>query len=328
MLKKFVAPAVLLCMVSISAHAETRCEHILKAFGDQLADVTCFQSTDLTTNNPLTTPANNSIPTLPAFAFTPVTDRGVIAPVVPQSGHPITSRRSGRADPGPHRQRPDRPGAIPSAGCPTTGTVAWLLPARPVRAANSMATLHGATMSCRRVCLRVAEQGRAQSPVHDAGGSPGLPLESLLAALRAISTTTARAAVYALGGATWSRRAELGADGVKSAYGKAAQYTYAVGTSNGGYQVRRALETGVEVFDGGVDWEGTFVDEDAPNLLTDLPPAILNWPDYVASHLIRPAPPRRTSWRPATRPTSYCRRSRRVRARDRSGATTRTRSGK
>ncbi|MET0683654.1 MAG: 3-hydroxybutyrate oligomer hydrolase family protein, partial [Casimicrobiaceae bacterium] len=34
---------------------------------------------------------------------------------------------------------------------------------------------------------------------------------------------------------------------------------------------------------GGVDWEGTDVNEEAPNLLTDLPPAILNFPDYVAS---------------------------------------------
>jgi hypothetical protein len=56
-----------------------------------------------------------------------------------------------------------------------------------------------------------------------------------------------------------------------------------VGTSNGGYQVRRAVESAPELFDGGVDWEGTFVDEHAPNLLTDLPAAILNFPDYVAS---------------------------------------------
>ena len=59
--------------------------------------------------------------------------------------------------------------------------------------------------------------------------------------------------------------------------------TYAVGTSNGGYQVRRALEEAPELFDGGVDWEGTFIDPRGPNILIDLPPAIKNFPDYVAS---------------------------------------------
>jgi hypothetical protein len=73
---------------------------------------------------------------------------------------------------------------------------------------------------------------------------------------------------------------ELAQEGVKSAYGKPAKYTYAVGTSNGGYQVRRALELAPKVFDGGVDWEGTDVSEEAPNILTDLPPAVLNWTDY------------------------------------------------
>jgi hypothetical protein len=47
--------------------------------------------------------------------------------------------------------------------------------------------------------------------------------------------------------------------------------------------VRRAIETAPELFDGGVDWEGTFVDPVAHNLLTDLPPAVLNFPDYKAS---------------------------------------------
>ena len=79
------------------------------------------------------------------------------------------------------------------------------------------------------------------------------------------------------------RAARLARDGVHAGYGNGPRFTYAVGTSNGGYQVRRAIETEPELFDGGVDWEGTFVDEHAPNLLTDLPPAILNFPDYVAS---------------------------------------------
>src|SRR5205085_3492794 len=77
--------------------------------------------------------------------------------------------------------------------------------------------------------------------------------------------------------------AKIAQDGVRAYYNRAARYTYAVGTSNGGYQVRRAIETAGNVFDGGVDWEGTEVDEHAPNLLTDLPAAILNFPDYAAS---------------------------------------------
>ena len=70
--------------------------------------------------------------------------------------------------------------------------------------------------------------------------------------------------------------ARLGRAAVQINYGREAQYSYAVGTSNGGYQVRRAVETYPELFDGGVDWEGTFVDADMPNLLSTLPPAILN----------------------------------------------------
>ena len=70
----------LVSFVSSAAGAETRCQRVLKALDGKLTAATCFESTDLTTNNSLTTPANNSLPGLPAFAFTPITDRGVIAP--------------------------------------------------------------------------------------------------------------------------------------------------------------------------------------------------------------------------------------------------------
>src|SRR6185503_7069796 len=81
MLLRISGAATLSLLISASATAApTRCEEVLKKIGKELADVHCFESTDLTTNGAQTTPANNSIPTLPAFAFTPVTDRGVIAP--------------------------------------------------------------------------------------------------------------------------------------------------------------------------------------------------------------------------------------------------------
>src|SRR5438552_18669205 len=71
---------LLLLLVPFSARAGVSCEDVRKALGSRIADVNCFASTDLTTNNPLTTPANNSLAGLPVGAFTPVTDRGVIAP--------------------------------------------------------------------------------------------------------------------------------------------------------------------------------------------------------------------------------------------------------
>ena len=43
------------------------------------------------------------------------------------------------------------------------------------------------------------------------------------------------------------------------------------------------MEEAPDLFDGGVDWEGTFVDGGAFNLLSDLPPAVRNFPAYVAS---------------------------------------------
>jgi hypothetical protein len=66
-------------------------------------------------------------------------------------------------------------------------------------------------------------------------------------------------------------------------YGSRPRRTYAVGTSNGGYQVRRAIETAPQLYDGGVDWEGTYVDPVAPNVLSALPPAIPNFGDYTGS---------------------------------------------
>ena len=49
--------------------------------------------------------------------------------------------------------------------------------------------------------------------------------------------------------------AEIARDGVKAGYGKDPRYTYAVGTSNGGYQVRRALESVLSAPDFELIWE-------------------------------------------------------------------------
>lgn len=281
MLKKCIVPGLLLFVFSISAYAETRCEQILKAFGNQLADATCFQSTDLTTNNPLTTPANNSIATLPPFAFTPVTDRGVIAPSAAKRP-PITA-----AVPGVQIQA--RIASDP------TGQARFLL--RLPDSWNGRLVVAGAsgTRSEFNGDLAWSDYVVQKGFAYASQNKGVLNLQFTTSAdplgCRLNPASTLFVNFYDNGpGQQFTRWTDymvkagsLARTGVKAAFGNWPRYTYAVGTSNGGYQVRRALETASNVFDGGVDWEGTFVDEAAPNLLTDLPPAILNWPDYVAS---------------------------------------------
>jgi poly(hydroxyalkanoate) depolymerase family esterase len=58
--------------------------------------------------------------------------------------------------------------------------------------------------------------------------------------------------------------------------------TLATGMSNGGYLVRWQLENHPELYDGGVDWEGTLWRADGPHLFTFLPPALRHYPVYAA----------------------------------------------
>ena len=90
MFAKICGIAALTFFVSASAHAALACNDVKTALARDLVDVDCFESTDLTTaNDPAdptkrrTTPFDNSLPGLPAFAFTPRTDRGVISPDAP-----------------------------------------------------------------------------------------------------------------------------------------------------------------------------------------------------------------------------------------------------
>ena len=55
------------------------------------------------------------------------------------------------------------------------------------------------------------------------------------------------------------------------------------GISNGGYLTRWQLENRPDLYDGGLDWEGTLFRADGPNLFTYLPTALKNYPAYAAT---------------------------------------------
>lgn len=87
--------------------------------------------------------------------------------------------------------------------------------------------------------------------------------------------------------AEWNRRVEQLTRATKKAakryYDQKVRRTYITGISNGGYLTRYALENTPELYDGGVDWEGTLFRAHGPNLFTYLPVALRNYPDYKAS---------------------------------------------
>jgi hypothetical protein len=72
-------------------------------------------------------------------------------------------------------------------------------------------------------------------------------------------------------------------DVVRQRYGRAPDYTYMTGLSNGGYLTRYALENRPDLYDGGVDWEGTHWRPEGPNLFTYLPTALKYYPQYRAT---------------------------------------------
>jgi hypothetical protein len=273
----------LACFVPALASASSACDHLLRQFGSALADATCTDSADLTTTNPATTPANDSVAGLPPFAFTPQTDRATIAPSL--------AKRAPIAKVVPGIQLNGRIASDP------TGQARFLL--RLPQDWNGRLVVAGASGTRSEFngdfawSDYVVQKGYAYASQNK--GVLNLQLSTaadpLGCRLNPVSTTYVE---FFDNGPNqqftrWTdymiKAAQLARAGVLAHYNRMPRFTYAVGTSNGGYQVRRAIETAPELFDGGVDWEGTFVDEHAPNLLTDLPAAVLNYADYAASGL-------------------------------------------
>src|SRR5205823_11207762 len=245
MFLRICGAAALLLVVPFSAHAATTCADVLKAIGKDLADVNCFESTDLTTNNALTTPANNSLPGLASGAFTPVTDRGVISPD-PPNRTPITKAVPGlqidariASDPQGQarfllRLPKDWNGRLVVAGASGTrsefnGDFAWsdyVVQKGYAYASQNKGVLNLFIVSLNSPTPPADPLACRLNPtsavwVHFYDNDPGQPFT--------------RWADYIV------KAAQIAREGVQAGYGQPPRYTYAVGTSNGGYQVRRAI---------------------------------------------------------------------------------------
>ncbi|HEV8551789.1 MAG TPA: 3-hydroxybutyrate oligomer hydrolase family protein [Casimicrobiaceae bacterium] len=272
------------------------CPEIEQFLTGKAVGVVCFHSDDLRTNNPTTTPANNSITTfadgspLPglfsgAFSFTPITDRGVISNGPAPTSTPVPGIQVGGwfADDPTKQARfvlrfpDDWNGKLVVAGSSGTrseynGDWAWsdyVLPKGYAYASQNKGVLNLYLVSLASATQPASDplacrlNPSSQVWVHFYDNDPQKPFTQWTQYMLLTATLAQQAA--------------------KVNYQHHPRRTYAVGTSNGGYQVRRAIEEAPDIFDGGVDWEGTFIDPNGPNILIDLPPAILNFPAYVAS---------------------------------------------
>jgi hypothetical protein len=254
----------------------------MSGFGNALLDPVCVESADLTTANPATTPADDAIATLPKSAFTPQADRNAIAPDPP--------RRTPIAGPVPGVQINARIAADPQG----QARVLLRLPDRwngrlvVVGAAGTRSEFNGDFAWSDYVVQKgyaYVSQNKGTLNFRESDRDDALACRTNPTSTRFIHFYDDDPGMsFSRWGPFMAEAARLARAAVQSHYGGNAQHTYAVGTSNGGYQVRRAVESYPELFDGGVDWEGTFVDAGIPNLLSALPGAILNYPDYAASN--------------------------------------------
>src|SRR5229473_1996665 len=233
---------------SAAAFADSKdpCTRLLASFGARLADATCVQSADLTTNNPATTPANNSIPGLAPFAFTPQTDRNVISPD-PPNRTPITKAVPGvqlqariASDPTGQgrfllRLPDDWNGRLVVAGASGTrsefnGDFAW----------SDYVVQKGYAYASQNKGVLNLQFSTAADPL----ACRLNPASSLF--VRFYDNEEGQAFTR------WTqfmvKAGQLAREGAKAGYGQPPRYIYAVGTSNGGYQVRRAIETAPDLF--------------------------------------------------------------------------------
>lgn len=294
---KRLCAAIAVASFPLAVYAAPDCATVERFLADKTKGaLVCFHSDDLRTNNAVTTPADNSILTfadgtpLPGLSggkggFTPFTDRGVISngPVPTSLAVPGIQVEGWFADDPANEARfllrfpDDWNGKLVVAGASGTrseynGDLAWsdyVLPKGYAYASQNKGVLNLYVVSVASATqpandpLACRLNPNSQVWVHFYDNDPQKPFTQ------------------------WTQymleTASLAQGAANAAYNKLPRRTYAVGTSNGGYQVRRAVEAAPNLFDGGVDWEGTYVDPNGPNILIDLPPAIRNFPAYVAS---------------------------------------------
>ncbi len=294
------------------AVATSECPPSIQQFlAGKAIDVVCFHSDDLRTNSAETTPPDSSITTfadgtalpgaLPGVtvlglprtwgSYLPRTDRGVISngPTPTTQAVPGIQAEGWFADDPAGQARfvlrfPDNwNGKLVVAGSSGTrsefnGDWAWsdyVLPKGYAYASQNKGVLN----------FHVVNLGSVTQPANDPQSCRASPpgFGSALSTLWIHYYDVDADKPFTEWTQYMLKTAELAQDALKAHYNAFARRTYAVGTSNGGYQVVRAIEEAPHLFDGGVAWEPTYIDP-YQNVLVNMPVALKNFPIYAAAN--------------------------------------------
>jgi hypothetical protein len=278
------ATLALLVLVGPSTGFVGDCATVLAALDSTTANVQCVVSADLTTANPNTTPADNSIAGLPPGAFAPTGDRAAIAAGAAYRT-PITKAVPGLQITG---TMADNPNARWLLRLPNdwNGRLVMGAPAS-TRSEYAGDWIHSdylvqkgyAYVATNKGILN-SRPGTADDPKACHLSPPGVPTSGTLVrfymaddpdSIRHWFTRTAEGT-------------RIGQKLAKANYGSRPAYTYIVGLSAGGWVVRRMLENMPRGFDGGLDWESPAVSPAPHNgVLAQFPVGLSNFPDYIAS---------------------------------------------
>lgn len=259
------------------------CAAITAALAGSIDDLRCIDSPDLTTQNPDTTPLDNTRSDLPPLAFTPRTDRAAIVPDAQRT--PIARAVPGVQLTGALAGDPATRFVI---RLPATGFTGRLIVGVPAAtrseytgdyAISDLVVQRGDAYIMSNKGAYNLRLTPASDPLGCALAPPNTPG----------STTFVRSYIgdHPDGISRWFDRViattDLARDAVAAAYGTRPARTYLFGTSAGAWVIRHILAFSPRGFDGGVDWEGLFVTPSQPTFMREYPQAVAGFLDYRAS---------------------------------------------
>ena len=263
------------------------CASVIQALGDNVQAVTCFLSTDLTTQNPQTTPPDNSIPGLPRGAFAPRTDAHALV----ATPTPITHAVPGLQLAG---SMADDIQARWVLRLPAEGWTGRLIVGVPsaVRSEYNGDIFISDYVLGRADAYISTNKGHYASyvttpndPLGCRASPPGTPSQGGGASNTFIHFYLLDPGHSFKG---WFQRTKevgvLGKVATKTAYGHKPDHTYLFGYSVGGMTTRHILaeDPGHHEFDGGVDAAGVYwsSSQRGDNVLVDFPAGVRNYLDY------------------------------------------------